>query len=303
MPSLRSRLAVLAMRMIGIKRAFADPKLLRKTIARSQVPGADHPPGFLRAWYRVSTTQYQGWTCYTVAPPTGAGTRHLLYLHGGAYVHQIVWPQWQLVGKLVDMLGCEVIVPIYPLAPGHGYRDVFPTLVSLYRDLVDRVGPGMLTLLGDSAGGGMALALAQRLKQEDLPQPRDIVLISPWLDITMSNPEIPSLDQQDAMLSRTGLIEAGRLYAQGDDPQHHLLSPINGDLTGLGRLSVFIGTHDVFLADCRRLQALMQDQGIDVNYCEYEGMFHVWIAAVWLPESVQAIHQIAAIVNDGLGTP
>jgi monoterpene epsilon-lactone hydrolase len=123
------------------------------------------------------------------------------------------------------------------------------------------------------------------------------VLISPWLDITMSNPEIPSLDRQDALLSRAGIVEAGRLYAQGDDPHHHLLSPINGDLTGLERLSVVIGTHDVFLADCRRLRALMNTLGVELNYREYEGMFHVWIAAVWLPESIQAIQQIAAIVN------
>jgi monoterpene epsilon-lactone hydrolase len=171
-PSLRSRVAILALRIIRVKRSFTDPELLRKTIATSQVPGADRPPGFLCARYRVSSARYGGWTCYTVAPRTGAGTRHLLYPHGGAYVHEIIWPQWQLIGELVDSPGCEVIVPIYPLAPGHGYRDVFPTLVSLYRDLVDRVGSGKLALLGDSAGGGMALALAQKLKRRASRSPR-----------------------------------------------------------------------------------------------------------------------------------
>jgi monoterpene epsilon-lactone hydrolase len=301
-PSFRSHLVVLLFRMIGVKRAFTDLDLLRKLIARSQVPGAERPPAFLRARYQVSSTQHQGWTCYTVTSRIEAGARCLLYLHGGAYVHQIMRPQWELVGRLVDVLGCEVCVPIYPLAPGHGYRDVFPTLVSLYRELVDRVGADKLAVLGDSAGGGMALALAQRLKEEGLAQPRDIVLISPWLDITMSNPEIPSLDRQDAMLSRAGLVEAGRLYAQGDDPDHYLLSPINGDLTGLGRLSAFIGTHDLFLADCRRLRALMEGQDIELTYREYEGMFHVWAAAVWLPESAEAIRHIAESVNRDTAT-
>lgn len=297
MPSLRSRIAVLALRTLGVKRWFADLTLFQKSIAKSQSPGIDKPPWFLNSWYQVSSSEYGGWTCYTVSPKVAPAKRHVLYLHGGAYVHQIMWPHWQLVGQLVEWLGCEVTVPIYPLAPSHGFRDVFPILLGLYGDLLERTHPAKLAVIGDSAGAGMALALAQQLKAQNLTRPKDLVLISPWLDITMSNPEIEALDLQDSMLSPLGLVEAGRMWAQGEDPNHPLLSPINGDLTGLGQVSVFIGTQDLFLADCRRLRALMGESGAALNYHEYEGMFHVWVAAVWLPESVRAIREIAEIVE------
>ena len=183
----------------------------------------------------------------------------------------------------------------YPLAPEHTYRDVFPALLDVYRDLIARIDPGKLILLGDSAGAGMALALAQSLKATGLLQPRDLVLFSPWLDLTMSDPAAGEID--DPILAPFGLIAAGKMYAGKDDPATPLCSPINGDLSGLPRTTVFIGTRDVFLPDCRCLHLKMKAAGTPINHLEYAGLFHCWPLCP-LPETTQAMKQLAEIVAD-----
>jgi acetyl esterase/lipase len=94
--------------------------------------------------------------------------------------------------------------------------------------------------MGDSAGGGFALALAQALLEKELPQPGNIILISPWLDITMTNPEIPAFEEKDPMLAVYGLAEIGKVYAGNTDPGHYMLSPINGPVVGLAPITLFM---------------------------------------------------------------
>ncbi|MFJ1256964.1 alpha/beta hydrolase fold domain-containing protein [Cupriavidus sp. CuC1] len=131
--------------------------------------------------------------------------------------------------------------------------------------------------MGDSAGGGMALALAQVARDTGRALPGRLVLLSPFLDATGSNPAIDALEPLDPMLSKLGGIECGRVYAGGDPVTLPQVSPIYGSLRGLPPVTLFIGTHDVLLPDCRTYRALAEQQGLPLRYYEYEGMFHVWM--------------------------
>lgn len=234
------------------------------------------PPTALEEKFKISLEHVNGWDCYILSPRSNVSVVHAMYLHGGAHVAEMSSHHWQLLADLVRRTGCTVHVPIYPLAPEHSYRDAFQVVSAAYGRLVARNEPCNVVLMGDSSGGGLALALAQQLNSLGLAQPRDIVLISPWLDLTVSHPEIDKLEQHDPWLAAKGLVEAGRMWAAGDDTAQPSLSPINGSLHGLGRLTVFIGGRDIFMADCRRLRELAEKEGAEMHWVEEPEMIHVW---------------------------
>jgi acetyl esterase/lipase len=169
------------------------------------------------------------------------------------------------------------------------------TPVTHRRTLLDRfllqVGSGNVTLMGDSSGGGICLALAQRLREENLPQPRRIVLLAPWLDASLSNPEIAALDNIDPFLDEDGLKYAGSVYARDVDPKDYLVSPLYGSLRGLARVTLFIGTCDILFPDCRKLRDLAAAEGVQIDYREYDDMLHDWML-ICLPESKHVLREI-----------
>lgn len=298
MVSLRSRLVVLALGASGRKRRFLDPHLFHRHIAdeRTRVTSTEPPPA-VRARHAVTVDVVDGRPCYTLAPRGTPGPRHVLYLHGGAFVSTVTSYHWRFLSHLVDALGCTVTVPVYPLAPEHGHRDVFAFVTRCYRALAARVAPEHLALMGDSAGGGLALALAMALRDEGGPVPRDVVMLSPWLDLTASHPDLAPLERRDPWLARPGLAEAGRLVAREDDPAHPRLSPLHGELAGLGRLSLFIGTRDVLLADARRLRARAREAGVALHYVEARGMVHVWPLLPLLPEARATLAELVDLLR------
>ncbi|HEV3395142.1 MAG TPA: alpha/beta hydrolase, partial [Xanthobacteraceae bacterium] len=113
---------------------------------------------------RTQALDAGGVPAHRVVMPGSDRNRHVLYLHGGAYVLDIISAHWNMVARLVRYTGCLAVVPLYPLAPEHTWQDAFGLVVPLYESLVARLGRENVIVMGDSAGGGMALALAQQLR-------------------------------------------------------------------------------------------------------------------------------------------
>ena len=193
--------------------------------------------------------------------PGGRTTgRAALYLPGGSYIHPMAPQQWRFVERLAAA-GVQVVVARYGLAPQHTYRDAYPFVTEAYRRLVARVGAESTTILGDSAGGGLALGLAQTLPESSLPQPRLLMLLAPWVDLTLEDPAITPVEADDPWLTRIGLVEAGRAWAGGDDPRQPRLSPIHGSVEGLAPIHTYVGTRDVLSPDVLRLQHRFEAAG------------------------------------------
>jgi acetyl esterase/lipase len=152
--------------------------------------------------------------------------------------------------------------------------------------------------MGDSSGGGISLALAQLLREKRREQPRNVILLSPWLDASLSNPEIPAFDKIDPFLGIEGLKYAAGIYVRDVDPKHYLVSPVYGSLKDLAPISLFVGTRDILLPDCRKLRDRAAAEGVALNYREYEAMLHDWML-ISLPESKQALKEIVEIIRAG----
>lgn len=285
MPSFRSSLLVAYLRATRRKRPYLDPEILSARVALERRTVDAAPPRSLRP----TRTTSEGMTVYTYHPKKPRGG-HVLYLHGGCYVFEIAPEHHRFCAALADALGAKVTVPIYPLAPEHGAVEMQDALAKVLR----AAGP-IDTLAGDSAGGGLALALAQR---GDLEPPRELVLLSPWLDIALDDPAVAAIDARDPWLSARGLREAGRLYAKNLDAKDPRVSPLHGPLDHIERIAVLSGTRDVLLPDARRLHARAPSK---VTLLEYEDMVHDFMLIRALPEARRAFADVVSFVSGPVG--
>lgn len=214
----------------------------------------------------------------------------VLYLHGGAYVHEIISFQWKMVTDIAKRSGVEVYVPRYPLAPDHHYAQTYELLDELYSLLLTLYEPDNIIFLGDSAGGGLAAAYCQTLVEKGRPLPGKLVLLSPWVDLTMSNPGIGQFESIDPMLSGPGLLVYARAWAGEDYSSfsrplesdsklwNPLLSPIYGQMRGLPQTHLFAGTREIFLPDALKFYSRLKEDGVSSMLYLGHGCNHVYAA-------------------------
>jgi len=224
--------------------------------------------------------------------------RVLFYIHGGAYIAQPVKYHYKTAAQIASKTQSRVVFPIYPKIPDHNYREAFKIMLDLYERTLSEVdSPERITLMGDSAGGGFALGLAHLLCKEGIHQPKDIILLSPWLDINTDNPEIPLYEKKDPMLAQWGLQKFGLMWADGkgnlSDP---LVSPIFSDsFSQMGKISLFCGTDEIFCPDVCKLHVMLSKGGITHNFYKREGQKHVF-PLYPTPEGQEARKEIVKII-------
>ncbi len=203
----------------------------------------------------------------------------ILYFHGGAYVAEATKQHWDFIENIVNDTGATVILPDYPLTPKYNYKDVFQMAVPLYKEIIERIDTNQLIIMGDSAGGGLALALEQKVGTENLPMPGKTILISPWLDVRLTNPQIDEVQKKDKQLNKETLKLAGIAYAGEDGIDSYLVNPIEGDLTKLKNITILTGTHDILNPDVHILKqkAEKQEVGEQIEIKQYEEAGHIWV--------------------------
>lgn len=234
---------------------------------------------------------------WAVTPKISEPRAVVLFLHGGAYVGNITKMHWDLVGKLVDKLNALVVVPDYPLAPENTWRETYEFVDKLYGMLLEKYSDKKFVFIGDSAGGGLALGFAQKLKDGNKKLPEHIVLFSPWVDVSMENPEIANVESKDVILTVKGLKAAAEKYATGLDLKDWHVSPIYGDFKDFVPVSIFTGTHDILNPDARKLRDKLREQRVLCNYFEYDGLFHDWVILTFLRESKDALEKLKNILS------
>ena len=254
-------------------------------------------PSSLKMKSPVVKNMIDGMEVFYINKSSDKNNKQVLYLHGGGYIEQPVPEHWKFLDKLAAATGASITVPIYPKAPDYQYAESFERLLSLYKNFLSGTEAKNIVFMGDSAGGGLALALAQYLLEKDLPQPGKLILLSPWLDITMENSDIPPLDSKDPSLGIYGLVQMGKAWAGGADPHNYMLSPIYGNILGLGEITIIAGGHEVLLPDIRKFKALAEAQNVKINYFEYPKMNHVF-PLFPIPEAKKAQKQIFDIVRN-----
>ncbi len=277
MQSLASRLMPLVMTLRGSKRRYSSADATLAHMAKlAASPASGAPPQALGRRVDISLTTVAGWQVYTVSRRTGETNRRGLYLHGGSYVYEIQPQHWRLIADLVETTGVRMTVPLFPLAPIETAATIVPAAADLAACLIAEAGAENVSILGDSAGGGMALAVAMILRDRGLPPVLATVLISPWLDISGTDPQLAVIAPHDPWLAVPGSHAAGAVYRGGLAEGDPLVSPINGNLGGLGPITMFSGTRDILNADAHRLVVMAEIAGLRMEYYEMPEMLHVY---------------------------
>lgn len=296
MSSMSMKLVGLILRLQG-KKGKQSKETYRARYEGREYPQPPKLPKSLLRLCRIEQNHIDGSTVYTFTPKENASEYHIIYTHGGSYVETITHHHWNLIHALIQASGATVTVPLYPLAPENDYHKAFSLLEKIYRAVIAEVPPNRVILSGDSAGGGLAMGSALQYRDQGLPMPGRILLFSPWLDLSMSNPDAAAVEGRDVMLALPGLIQAGEWWAGGEDPKSPQLSPLFADLKGLPPIDLFQGTHDVFIADAREFENRVHAAGGEIHLYEYQGAFHVFVAVTFTPEARDAYRRIAGILQ------
>jgi epsilon-lactone hydrolase len=231
-----------------------------------------------------------GFASYTLTRRGTTPTRTVVYLHGGGFVAPIDPWQVRYAARLATALGARVVVPDYPLTPEHTWKDAHGPLVDLVERLL--VEGDDVSVVGDSAGGGLALAVALTLRDRGGPQPGRLLLIAPWVDLTMSTPETHEVTETDPWLF-IGKMKAYAEWWAGspDDLGRPEVSPALGDLARLPPALMFFGTRDSLAPGGRLLTRRAEEAGWPLTSVEEPGLIHVYPILPFIPEAGQAWRQ------------
>jgi len=216
----------------------------------------------------------------------------VLYIHGGAYIGEVSHLHVSFCDKLVDKLNAKVCLPLYPLAPQATYDVAYSFMDKVYEDLLSENKP--IYIMGDSAGGGFTLAFTEYLKENNKTLPNKLVLISPWLDVTMENEEIKVYEQADISLAPYGAIEAGKMWAGTTDRKNYMISPIYGNLDSLPDILMFVGNHEIIYPDDMKLYNNCTNTNIKVIIGE--GFWHVF-PIFDIQESTYCLNEIIEFIK------
>ncbi|MCX7384120.1 MAG: alpha/beta hydrolase fold domain-containing protein, partial [Alphaproteobacteria bacterium] len=218
----------------------------------------------------------------------------LLFIHGGGMVLGNLETDHPMAVILCENLDAVVVSVDYRLAPEHPFPAALDDAVAAYADLAARQ---RILIAGDSAGGGLALALACAARDAGLPPPAGIVVFSPWTDLANTGPSVVENADRCAMFSAAALHAAAAIYLAGTDPADPRASPLHADLTGLPPMLLFAGSDELMRDDTTRLAERARAAGGEVETSIIPGVPHVWpYFARWLPEGRDALALVRRFV-------
>ncbi len=194
----------------------------------------------------------------------------ILYLHGGAYVNESNKRHFEFVSNIVEQTGYRVCYAEYPLAPHHTFNETFEKVYAYYKHFIE--GEGNKILCGDSSGGGMAIGLTMRAKEQACKLCDKLILASPWVDATLKNEDF---ETDDPFLDRECLIRAGKAYAgKGVDVKRYEISPLYGNKENLPAIYICEGMRDILAKDVLLFEKCVKEKGGQIEVVKYEGMIH-----------------------------
>jgi acetyl esterase/lipase len=201
----------------------------------------------------------------------------LLYFHGGGFCIGSPLMHRSIAAHLARHSAMSVFVPAYRLAPEDPYPAALQDALTAYRALLaGGYAPERIALVGDSAGGGLALALLLALRDAGIALPASAVLLSPWVDLSLSGASIAFNAADDPVVSPVWLASCARAYAGTLAPSDPRVSPLFAALHGLPPLGIYVGTREVLLDDAARLAVVARDAGVRVELRRYDGLWHNW---------------------------
>jgi epsilon-lactone hydrolase len=235
-----------------------------------------------------------------IVPDAPIAERVIFYAHGGSYNSGSITSHMPLTSNIALAAKARLLAVDYRLAPEHTFPAAMDDALAAYHWLLAQdIDPKRIVVAGDSAGGGLVLALLLALRDEGTPLPAAAVCLSPWTDLTCSGESWRRNTQADFMLKLIPTLKSAQLYLNGADSHNPLASPLFGDLHNLPPILLQVGSDEIILSDSVSFAEKAKAAGVNVTLEVWKGMQHEWqYAASFLPEARQAIAKIAEFVAE-----
>lgn len=235
-----------------------------------------------------------------VIPANATDGRTLLYLHGGGYLVGGSEEVREMVARIAQAARARALVIDYRLAPEHPHPAAVEDAVTAYRWLIAQgTRPERLTVAGESAGGGLTLALLVSLRDAGDPLPAAAVPISPWVDLEAIGESMVKNAEVDPLVNKDVLFGMRDAYLQGQDPRTPSAAPLYADLRGLPPLLIVVGGSETLLDDASRLADRARQAGVDVTYEPSDQMIHIWQAfGEFLYEARESTDRIGRFIKE-----
>ena len=227
---------------------------------------------------------------------TGENDKAVIYIHGGAYINEPSKTTWEFADKIASETGAEVIVPIYSLAPVYTYEKAYDEIENVLNSVVSGFAYDDITIMGDSSGGGLAAGFCEYIGTLGRLQPGNLILISPWVDGTLSNENIKDYEDVDPLLCVYGLKKYAEAWAGNTPVEDYRISPVNGDLACLKNVYIFTGTREIFYPDNVLFYNKLVDAGVNAQLIRGTGLDHCWPVQD-IPEAEKAISKITEVIK------
>ncbi len=244
----------------------------------------------------VESLSIAGVSCERLTPPGADQAPFLLYLHGGAYCLGSPRSHRELAGRIARTAGLRAVLPDYRLAPEHPFPAALEDALAVYEAMQRHVGRAV-AIAGDSAGGGLALALLIAARDKGLRLPNAAAVISPWTDLTLSGDSIAARAALDPFLSLQGIEQSALAYA-GAGRSDPLVSPLFAALHGLPPLLIEVGSNEILFDDAARFAARAKAAGVEIQLAVAGGLFHVYHGFPSLPEAREGTDRIGRFLAE-----
>lgn len=226
-------------------------------------------------------------------------TAHLIFLHGGAFTVRGTESHRQLIELIVKQTNAKVTYFDFPLAPEHTAQETVAFTFDAYLKLIVENPADRFVLWGDSAGAGLALVLLAKLRDQQEVLPSTTLLISPWVDLQMANPELDELAPHDPELPIDALRKSAQQYAGHLALTDPTVSPLYADLTNLGPIDIYYGDTELLVPDTKKLiDKMHQSAGTTVRSYELKNMMHDYVLWTKLPETKRTLAKLRSLLVD-----
>lgn len=276
-----------------LKRVAVKPKSIEEVRIQFEKLMAEYP---LLAELRQEPVSIGELSACWFFSPEASRKKIILFLHGGGYIAGSLESHKNLIGRLSAATNAAILGVSYRLAPEHPYPAALDDALAAYRWLLHHpYARSKIAIVGLSAGGGLALSLLLKLKEEKIAMPAGAVCFCPWVDLQEEKPEAPSQD----ILSAEKLEWAAKQYAGKENLKDPFISPIQGDLRGIPSLFIQTGTRDLLHPQAVKLAEKAKKEKVDTTLDIWKDMIHGWtLFAPEFPEAEEAIEKAAKFLNE-----
>ena len=281
-------ITLFVIRLKGLKKDFSKDPIDYKKIRRSDIrkPSKKYFQGNNVDIFKISSTTI------TEIRQKNSFKSLLIMIPGGAFISGPAKHHWDTAKEIVRNTGYTIWVCDYPKAPEHKIEEISENIDAIYQQALTKFKGNQISFIGDSVGGTLTIALVQRLVKNNLELPKQIVLISPVMDATMSNPEIYVIDKIDPMLSKKGVLSAKKMCTENNDLKNEMISPLYCSFQKFPKTILFLAENDITYPDQLIAVEKLNRSKVNLEIFEGKNMPHIWPLLPVMKEAKIALKEI-----------